>query len=83
MNRLVAPRDRHAAASKAGAANEASYDKAGVLRRRLWTPSLKVLRAFQDCRAGFAGRDMQGMRATERSTLASGADPRRSLGSAS
>jgi hypothetical protein len=42
-----------------------------------------VLRAFQACRAGFAGRDMQVVRATERSTLASGADPRRSLGSVS
>ena len=51
--------------------------------RGLQTPSLKVLRAFQDCRAGFAGRDMEVVRATKRSTLASGSDPRRSLGSAS
>jgi hypothetical protein len=34
-------------------------------------------------RAGFAGRDMEVGRATERSTLASGSDPRRSLGSVS
>jgi hypothetical protein len=50
--------------------------------RGLQTPSLTVLRALQDCRAGFAGRDRQVVRATEGSTLASGADPRRSLGSA-
>jgi hypothetical protein len=64
MNRLVAPANRRAAASKAGAANEAGYDKAGVLR-------------------GTLDADMQVVRATERSTLASGSDPRRSLGSAS
>jgi hypothetical protein len=55
----------------------------GFRRQGLQTPSLKVLRAFQDCRAGFAGRDMQVVRATEGSTLASGSDPRRSLGSLS
>src|SRR5262249_37517621 len=36
-------------------------------RRRVRT----LFRAYQDCRAGFAGRDMQGVRATERPTLAS------------
>jgi len=49
----------------------------------LWTPGLDVRRAYRDCRAGFAGRDMQAVRATERSTLASGSDPRRTLGSVS
>src|SRR5262249_3538668 len=45
------------------------------------TPGWYVLRAYQDCRAGSAGRDMQVVRATGRATLASGSDPRRSLGS--
>jgi hypothetical protein len=30
----------------------------------LRTPGLYMLRAYQDCRAGFAGRDMQLVRAT-------------------
>ncbi len=83
MNRLVAPATAMPRPAKLARQNEAGYDKAGVLRRRLWTPSLKVHRAFQDCRAGFAGRDIQVVQATERSTLASGADQRRSLGSVS
>ncbi len=41
----------------------------------------RSLRACQDCRAGFAGRDMQVVRGTKRSTLASGPDPGRSPGS--
>jgi hypothetical protein len=44
-------------------------------------PGLYVFRAYQDCRAGYAGRDIQVVRVPGRSTLASGADPRRSLGS--
>ncbi len=45
-----------------------------------WPLELYGLRACRDCRAGFAGRDMQVVRAAERFTLASGAAPGRSLG---
>src|SRR5262249_43060792 len=41
-----------------------TYDTQGVLRGELRTRGLYVLRAYQDCRAGFAGRDMQVERAT-------------------
>jgi hypothetical protein len=40
------------------------------------------MRARFECRAGFAGRGTPVARATERDTLASDPDPRRSLGSA-
>jgi hypothetical protein len=82
MNRLVARAIAMPRPAKLGRQTR-QYDGAALPRARLQTPSLTVLRAFQDCRAGFAGRDTQVVRATKGSTLASGSDPRRSLGSAS
>src|SRR5262249_20599990 len=68
--------DRHAAASQAGAANEAGTTKQAFSSvDDSWTPALYVLRAYQDCRAGFAGRDTQVVvRTAGRSTLTSGSD---------
>ena len=83
MNRLVARATAMPRPAKLARQTRQAMRGQVFCGRGLQTPSLKVLRAFQDCRAGFAGRDMQVVRATEGSTLASGSDPRRSLGSAS
>ena len=66
-------------ARQTSSAQESGHSAAAVA---LWTPSF-VRRACRVCRAGFAGRDMQVARTTERSTPVSGSDPRRSLGSVS
>jgi len=77
-------RDRDAAASKAGAANELRATARPRWRSGQSMDAGSVCpRAYRVCRAGFAGRDMQVVRAPQRRTLAFGPDPRRSLGSVS
>jgi hypothetical protein len=58
MNRLVAPATAMPRPAKLARQTRQATTRQVFLRRRLWTPSLRVLRAFLDCRAGFAGRDM-------------------------
>src|SRR5262249_36663907 len=55
--------ERHAAASRAGAANEARTTPQAVPVTYDAGP-VPCSRAYQDCRAGFAGRDMEVVRAT-------------------
>ena len=81
MNRLVARATAMPRPVKLARQTRQATTREVFRGRVLRTSSLSVLRAFQDCRAGFPGCDMQVVWATERSTLASGSDPRDGLGS--
>jgi hypothetical protein len=74
---------RHAAAGGAGAADISEREAVAEMAR--WRAEQDdlgwSLRRATFCRAGFAGRGTAFARSTERHTLASAFDPRRSLGS--
>jgi len=75
---------RRAAAGEAGAADFPEHERVpqdGVSATRCLRLRQRLGRATF-CRAGFAGRGTAFARSTERPTLASDPDPRRSLGSA-
>jgi len=68
--------------AKAGAADFAKRERVGRTSAPRREPIVEGPRCTTFCRAGFAGRGMTFASSSERHTLASDPDPRRSLGSA-